>query len=286
MSTQLDRVNAKYVKDQTDIQILKQAQLQKHIDNHGIDGIDELSVQGGIKQAAAVFSYEGMRSFSQLFSNSVEAAVERSLPNIMERVLERKITELLEGTTVGIQRFMSEAVGNMLTSASETVEQVIETQLATVIPMPQQSSTQPATQPVTQPTTDHEVVIDRDEELVKKRKNPTKKQRLTKEERAAINSENRKKRGGVTGWNQEAKQQAIKEAALIANKLKEIGKPVSASEVKRQLNNTVDLGNNPWSRLYTLIKYNENISRTDAGLYEYVDTETLALNRDEHMGAN
>lgn len=102
--TQLDKFNQKWSKDHQDMEAIKRGQV-KSAQEEIMKGERELSKQGGIKEAAAVFSREGMDTFAKTFSNSVESAITSQIPNIekvIERVIEKKIMELLDGLKEGL----------------------------------------------------------------------------------------------------------------------------------------------------------------------------------------
>lgn len=107
--SQVDKFNRKYGKDYLDEKAIKENNIEKS--REALPGLEDLKKQGSIKEAAVVFSQEGMKLFSTLFANTIESAIEKKLQDVDKRVessIEKKMIEMLEGMTEGMQS----ALGN------------------------------------------------------------------------------------------------------------------------------------------------------------------------------
>jgi hypothetical protein len=119
---------SKYKKDTA---ILNQAKAERE---HRLDkqtgalGTDKLMEAGSLKEAAVVFSHEGMKAFAEMFGNSVESAIARNtngIEQVIERVVERKLKEMLAGATEGLQEFLQ---GSMANSVEKAVDNIFNPQ--------------------------------------------------------------------------------------------------------------------------------------------------------------
>jgi len=116
-------------KQYVDSQVIRQEEAKREQEEHkrfGTTGAKELMKAGGIKEAAVVFSHEGMNAFATMFANSTEASVQKALSNLepmIERIIEQKLIEMLEGATQGIQEFLA---SSMQVSAEKQVQGVME----------------------------------------------------------------------------------------------------------------------------------------------------------------
>jgi hypothetical protein len=117
--SQVDKFNAKLSKKEVDEQAINTRAYQKKQEElriYGAEGVDELMSHGNIKEAAVVFSREGMQAFANMFGNSMESAVVNVLDNHigkitqtmeerMEAIIEAKMMEMIEGMTEGMKQF-------------------------------------------------------------------------------------------------------------------------------------------------------------------------------------
>lgn len=128
-------------KQYMDSQVIRQEEAKREHEEykrHGATGAKDLMKAGSIKEAAVVFSHEGMKAFATMFANSTEVGASRALGNIepilervvakvledtVEKMIERKMIEMLEGATQGIQEFLS---GAMQVSAEKQVQGVMD----------------------------------------------------------------------------------------------------------------------------------------------------------------
>jgi hypothetical protein len=127
---------SKYKKDTA---ILNQAKAERE---HRLDkqtgalGTDKLMEAGSLKEAAVVFSHEGMKAFAEMFGNSVESAIARNtngIEQVIERVVERKLKEMLAGATEGLQEFLQ---GSMANSVEKAVDNIFNPQQPTIEKQP------------------------------------------------------------------------------------------------------------------------------------------------------
>ncbi len=116
-------------KQYVDEQVIRQEEAKREREErakYGATGAKKLMAEGNIKEAAVVFSHEGMKAFATMFATSVESSVQKALTNLepmIEQIIERKMVEMLEGATQGIQEFLS---GSMQVSAEKQVQSVME----------------------------------------------------------------------------------------------------------------------------------------------------------------
>ncbi len=121
--TQLEKFDKKWGKSYMDKQsIIEDA--KKREDNkpelHKMDNAEELMESGNIREAAVVFSHEGMGAFAQMFANTVESTINRVLAdrletfmqeamkdveNTVSKIIEAKLIEALEGVSAGMKSF-------------------------------------------------------------------------------------------------------------------------------------------------------------------------------------
>lgn len=67
--------------------------------------MDKLMEAGNIEEAGAVFSREGMKIFSSMFSNSIEQSIKKELEgfeDIVGKVVDQKLTEMMAGILKGL----------------------------------------------------------------------------------------------------------------------------------------------------------------------------------------
>lgn len=116
--SQVEKFNArlsKKKKDEIAINTREYQKRQEDAEKYGAEGVDELMKQGSIKEAAVVFSHEGMKAFANMFGNSVEKSVvnvlssqmdtiTKNLEDKMSAIIEAKMLEMLEGMTEGMKK--------------------------------------------------------------------------------------------------------------------------------------------------------------------------------------
>lgn len=117
--SQVDKFYQKWYKHREDTRAIIEGQMRKEKEAKwygDVEGVEELMEKGNIKEAAVVFSHEGMKLFTELFSNSIENKVEEALnkgiidlqnkmEELIEKSVEKKLVEMLEGITEGIKQF-------------------------------------------------------------------------------------------------------------------------------------------------------------------------------------
>ncbi|KPV42228.1 hypothetical protein [Alicyclobacillus ferrooxydans] len=75
------------------------------------------------QDVAATFTQEGLQTFSLIFSSAVEAAIAKSLPDIVERAIERKMRDMV----LNFQHEIEERTSNFETVISGQIETVMTT---------------------------------------------------------------------------------------------------------------------------------------------------------------
>lgn len=113
--SQVDKFNSKWAKNINDQNAMAESSLNKEPEQD-MKGTKELSEQGNIQEAAMVVSYEGLRAFSKIFTNSVSTSVESAIDSRMtelesrfEKILEDKLNQVLNGMTEGIAKYAEES---------------------------------------------------------------------------------------------------------------------------------------------------------------------------------
>lgn len=109
--TGLERFNSKYSKEKQDERAIKEKQLANS-DNNLV--LEELKKAGNIREAAVVFSREGMGLFADMFGNTMERIVSRVVESKVESIIERKMIEMMQGMAQGIEEGMQNFAENML----------------------------------------------------------------------------------------------------------------------------------------------------------------------------
>lgn len=104
--------SAKFKQDSEAINRSKFERAREEYEKFGVVGAGKLMEKGNIKEAAAVFSEEGLSAFAKMFSNHVEQAVNtaveekmKGIESVVSDTLEKKILEVLEGLTDGFRKF-------------------------------------------------------------------------------------------------------------------------------------------------------------------------------------
>lgn len=95
--------------------------------------------QGHMKDIVASFSQEGLQTFSTIFSSSVEAAIAKTLPDLVERAIEKKmkqvIDEALNNANQLFMQFLSQIVLNTQTAIESRLNELIDDQLKKQFPV-------------------------------------------------------------------------------------------------------------------------------------------------------
>ena len=116
--SQVEKFNAKLSKKKADevaVNSRVYQEQQAEYKKYGAEGVEELMGKGNIKEAAVVFSREGMNAFAHMFGNSVESAVinvldkrmddiTKGMESRLEAIIEAKMLEMLEGMTEGMKQ--------------------------------------------------------------------------------------------------------------------------------------------------------------------------------------
>ena len=133
----MDKFYQKWYKHQEDTRAIIEGQMRKEKEKEAkwygdVEGVEELMEKGNIKEAAVVFSREGMKVFTKLFINSVERSVEETLmkgitdlenkiSELIEKSVEKKLVEVMEGITEGIKQFTNENMDNHIKISLPTI---------------------------------------------------------------------------------------------------------------------------------------------------------------------
>lgn len=75
--------------------------------------LKELAKAGDIREAAIVFSREGMELFASMFGNTMETVVSRAIDNRVSAIIEQKMIEMMEGMRVGMKQGMVSMADNL-----------------------------------------------------------------------------------------------------------------------------------------------------------------------------
>lgn len=112
-SAQIEKFNARLAKARKDEEAVYEDKLSSSLDDTlEMLNEDKLKKQGNIEEAAAVVSYEGLQMFANIFTNSMEASVEKAMSTKMQEIesmfeakLEEKFSEALRGVSTGMKQF-------------------------------------------------------------------------------------------------------------------------------------------------------------------------------------
>lgn len=81
------------------------------------------------REVAATFTQEGLQTFSLIFSSAVEAAIAKSLPDIVDKAVERKMREFVQQ----ISTELNAVATNLLERVVDDTARVLQQRLATVV---------------------------------------------------------------------------------------------------------------------------------------------------------
>ncbi|UOF91562.1 hypothetical protein LSG31_04735 [Fodinisporobacter ferrooxydans] len=237
---QMQKFQNKWKKGEADRYALASSTFEKRED---IPGVQALQDKGGLKEAAAVFTEEGLQIFAQLFANTVERAIENQLNQIVEAAIERKMTEIFEIAAAKIRTaaeqlqpilWQQPVLPGQYDKNREHIE-TIQTNLIQVNPI--------QTNPWIASAIEQDVPAQKADRSSHARQSG--KRRRTIEEQANI----------------------------LAAYLQENGKQRVCDLVKQVEN--VYWSTNPWIKISQFCKINSHIRKLNNGYYEYVDKPEL-----------
>jgi hypothetical protein len=109
--------------------------------------LEELKQAGSIvREAAIVFSREGMELFANIFGNTMERVVSQAIDDRVSAIIDQKMIEMMDGMKIGMQQGMSSMAENMfkgLTPSTKKEEKQIEFDLETLKATPVVDTTPP-----------------------------------------------------------------------------------------------------------------------------------------------
>ncbi len=297
--SQLDKFNkrmAKVAKKVQDDQAIQEAKTKNKPAHYGeTEGVEELMAEGNIKEAAAVFSREGINAFARMFSNSVETmfagAIEKhmtSLEQRMEAVVEAKMLQMLEGMTEGMKNIarvpeaptnidMSEEVKKLFTEAVEPM--VPKARVEDVILEPLEIDLDEL-KPIITPAPKPEDVIDRISKKIEENKAKKESSRGRKGERSELR--NREPQDldidglGLQRYEDTVRLGASKadievlEPIMVAILRKYEGEEVRSGDITRAMKDKLNVViKNPRLAWQSIMKNYPQIENTSYGMYKY-----------------
>lgn len=134
--SQVEKFNAKYTRDKNDERAVMEDKLSRSQTTSSTvyeESTEELKKEGSIKEAAAVFTHEGLGTFATMFSNSVESMLNKTLQSKLDAMadkiandMESKILEILDGVTEGMKRYTETQAGEPFPISDEQLLKTIE----------------------------------------------------------------------------------------------------------------------------------------------------------------
>lgn len=240
-SSQVDKFYKKWNKDQSDMHILHQQELERQKamkeEPSMIPGEKELSAEGNIKEAAMVLSHEGMNVFSQIFANSVETAISKALPQILERTIDRKVTEILEGAVEGMRLFATQMSNPIVQQIEDQVERKLSLIKFPIVQEPAQEveTVDPIIEEPKEDIKTEMIKIQKSKRQPNKKVHPYK--GMTKDQISKI---------------------LVDELRMVTDKMIRAGKPLHHKEIT-SLCPEVHWGTSVWSKMNKLIQLSEGL---------------------------
>jgi hypothetical protein len=111
--SQLEKWEAKYAQNERDIQAMVKSERESKSGIHA-PGMEDLAKAGNIKEAAVVFSREGMSMFANMFGNTMERIVEDAIEKRVSNIIEKKMFEMMQGMQEGMIQGMEAVSQNLL----------------------------------------------------------------------------------------------------------------------------------------------------------------------------
>lgn len=112
-----------------------------HQDSTPSGQLKQLAKAGNVKEAAIVFSREGMELFADMFGNTMERVVEKAIDNRVSQIIEMKMIEMMEGMKIGMQQGMVSLADNLFkgfdlpnTQEPKQVDEPVQFDLDSVTP--------------------------------------------------------------------------------------------------------------------------------------------------------
>lgn len=184
-----------------------------------------------MERVAATFTQEGLQTFSQIFSTSVEAAISKTLPDLVERAVENQMKDFV--------RLVADELERRFSNVSQLVVPVTTEPSVEQSEMEEDLEERPEQAVASEP-------VEVDESTAKKSRRTT---RVAKSE--------------------PANHRLATELDMVIDALKAEGRPLKAEEL-RVLASGVKWGSNPSVKLSNLvIKSNGQIERVGRGTYQY-----------------
>ncbi|HLO11564.1 MAG TPA: hypothetical protein VK190_04845 [Pseudoneobacillus sp.] len=215
---------------------LKEQEMKRNYEKEKqqIHNVEALEKMGNIKEAAAVFSQQGMEIFYNMFvKNPVEGAIEKVISQKMlpmiEQAVENKMMEFMKGYMNGMMAFAGKVTQTTIDFADKKLEKQ----------MKQQEDT-------------GAITIDEEPEQL---------QMVHTVAEPVIKIHNKKE-------STRTKEAVNKDLEMLVPFLKDLNEPVMVKELVNKLPD-VKWGVSPWSRMQILMKHDPNIKSLNRGYYSY-----------------
>jgi hypothetical protein len=276
--SQIEKFYQKWYKQQEDTRAIIEGQMRKEKETKwygDVEGVEELMEKGNIKEAAVVFSREGMEVFTKLFSNYIERRVEETLnkgindlknkiEEHIEKSVEKKLVEMLEGITEGIKQFANEntemsqpIIRNIKIFDPTTVEIKNNIDLSNMTisngtTKPEEKTTEQIAEEVTTATKEVATAVEA----------PTVEKPVKKSDKPVENE-------GIRILGLKDAEEVL---PLVVNIMKSHGGPMRLTDINNkliELHNMKFTSSGCTSFINKLIKLDYNIEKVGYGLYEY-----------------
>lgn len=219
------------------------------------------------RDVAATFSQEGLQTFSTIFSSAVEAAIAKNLPDLFERVLDKKVEHLLLRAQAEMNQVLTQVAGQL-------VEEV-KTQLRREFTPPIAHSPSTVEAAVENPQANDVIVGERTTAIEQSELalEPQTRDHLNQSNEAnrpesAIQHEVASARKDDAEYPTVAAHDAEYESVL--NALMKLGRPAKIEEL-REFVPDINWGKNPSVKMSGFMhKSGGQIERVSRGIYQYV----------------
>ncbi|WAH35426.1 hypothetical protein [Alicyclobacillus dauci] len=202
-----------------------------------------------MSNVAATFTQEGLETFSLIFSSAVEAAIAKSLPEIVERAVKRSTEEVLNRAMEEMERVTS----NLVSQVSQCVETAMK-QTTTSIAESEQSPAYEILETEETAIPDATMVDTKETEYIQ----------------SDVDDQGKSDNSSTSGQGRLAR-----ELESVIQTLKDAGRPIKTDEL-RLLTHDVQWGTNPSVKMSNLVsKSKGQIERVSRGVYQY---KTVVLN--------
>lgn len=252
--------------------------------------------QPQVKDVAATFTQEGLQTFSLIFSSAVEAAIAKTLPDLVERAVERKMQLFAKQVSDDVHRLAEDALQSLAKHAFTVVEQQVETFLAGLslpaILTPQAPdeavqpvvTSEPSAEPIASSVPEVPARLEEDPFTIEEHQSPMPdvstdtdshlgsesrlgddemEPQLTVSRSAALNNDTADEaRLHSTGRSEQ-------EVQTLVQTMKKLNRPVKTDELKTLIPD-IKWGSNPSIKMSHLMqKSNGQIERKSKGIYQY-----------------